>query len=1165
MDLKKIYASLGLIVALFIVFGSGARDARGQAASTGAILGTVSDPTGAVVPDAEVTITDVATGGTRTARTDAAGLYDIEALPAAGNLYNVTVKKEGFKTSVHQGVKLDPGARVSVNVTLELGATVAEVSVVASVVRVDTTSGASAGTISGTEVTDLQLNGRDFRGLALLIPGVNSAAITGSIVGGGQLNGGGLTGETPISVNGLGREMNNYTTDGAYNMNTGNMCNLDVVQPVESIAEFRLLKDNYSAKYGVAGGATVMVATKSGTSEFHGVAYDFLRNDALDSRNFFAKSTPVLKQNIFGGSIGGPVYIPGHYNTDKTKTFFFTNVELRRRNVGVTARGATIPQAMRDGDFTNSPTLAAGGFNLDSTASTILSQRNPGVNCVLDSTHLNTACFDPNAVLMMNYFYPLPNNPSGGFLNYLNSGVELFNGEDYTFRVDHNFSEKMRLLARVSRENVRDKPPYQTWGANPFPTSSQQIQTLGWNNLLQLTYDINPTTINQLSWTNTATHVYLDVYNSFLSNIPNLDVHMPFGYADPDHRVPQVSISKGWNGIGTGGLPLRNATDGEQIISDDFTKVKGPHTIQAGTMFIWGIKRQSNFATSQGSYSFTGVHTGDPVADFLLGLDSSFTQNNTRLRGYFRYHQSESYIQDDWRVKPRLTLNLGLRAVYFSSDKREGNGLADFDPSKFDPTQAPVVLTNGTLLLNADRQPITATGSVANLLNGVVFAEGFKGLPGIPAGTPGVPNGIFTTSLHWAPRVGFAWDVTGDGKTSVRGGFGIGYGRIPFAIYNSFGNYPFIQGVTLLNGTFTDPALGSPGALSTNSLTVVGAPPGTEFKPNMIQTWSLTVEREVMTNGVFHLAYVGSGARYVPGGQDLNFPLPVASPSINNPNCLQPGQTIPAGGFQFDPCLNRGLVSSAITRPYQGWGSINGSGSSAASYYGTSNYHSLQAGFNYRASHGLTFTAAYTYGHTLTDVANRGTDGRNTGNGAQNPRDFKAEYGSPGWDRTHIFTSGYVWDLPVLKNRKDFLGTAFGNWTFSGITVIESGFAFAPGIATGTNGLATRPNCIGPVSGPKSVSQWFNTNAFAAPAFGFFGNCGTGLIHGPGENTWNWSLFKTFPIKERASVQFRAEFFNIWNHTNFSNLATSYGAANFGQVTAALDPRIIEFALLLRF
>jgi hypothetical protein len=808
---------------------------------------------------------------------------------------------------------------------------------------------------------------------------------------------------------------------------------------------------------------------------------------------------------------------------------------------------------MRNGDFTNSPTLTGGALALDSNSQRILSTEHPGVQCLQNATHINPACFDPNAVAIMNKFWPLPNNISAGFKNYINSNVETFDGEDETYRIDHNFSEKYRIMGRVSYENIRDNPPNLAWGANPAPTQTQNIKTTAFNNLLQFTAAITPTTINQLSLTQTYDKPALTATGIYSSDLPGLSINLPFGAVDPGKRLPNINMSGGWAGLTNAGFP-QYASDGEEVISEDFTKIKGNHTIQAGTMFIWGVKRQNDFAQPEGNFTFTGVHTNDPVGDFLLGLDASFSQANTRRRGYYHYHQSESYIQDDWRVKPRLSLNLGVRVVYFSSDKMDDNAYSDFDPAKWDPNQAPVVNSGGTLATNSAGQPVTKTGSVANLLNGVVLA-----------GKNGVPAGIFTTSPHVAPRVGFAWDIFGDGKTSLRGGYGIGYGRIPFAIYNgNLSNTPFESVTNLLNGSLSNPGLGTPGALTTQSIGMVG-PPGKEYNPVEIQTWSVTLQRQLLQNGVVSLAYVGSHSSNIPGALDHNFPLPVSSPSISDPGCLESGQGVPSTGFQFDPCLNRGLVSADFTRPFVGWGGVNGQADSAAQYNGVTNYHSLQAGFNYHVTSNLTLSLAYTLGHSLTDVASRGFDARQTGNGAQNPRDFGAEYGPPGYDRRHIFTSSYVWNLPFLRSRTDFVGKVFGHWTFSGMTVIESGFVFSPGMSTSTDGLATRPNCVSSVHISKRVSQWFDQSTFAGPAFGFFGNCGNGIIPGPGEDTWNWALYKTFPLTERVHLEFRSEFFNIWNHANFTGVSTNLGAGDFGEVTSALDPRQIEFALKLTF
>ncbi|MGH9067673.1 MAG: carboxypeptidase regulatory-like domain-containing protein, partial [Acidimicrobiales bacterium] len=327
---NKFMAVFASCICLIFVLGPSAGPARGQAAITGAIVGTVTDPSGAVVPGAAVTVTEAATGIKHTTRTDARGRYEILALPSNEAHMNVTVTMPGFETFVSQDVIIDPDTHVRVNAALTVGATNTKVTVNAAAIRVNTQSGTSSGVIAGDEVSELQLNGRDFRDLAALVPGVNDLNAGHGAVGVG------FTSEQALSVNGLDQFQNLFTTDGAYNMNTGSMQGENVLQPVDSISEFRILKDNYSAKYGWLGGAQFLVTTKSGTKDFHGNAYDYVRNQALDANNWFnnAANAPLssLRQNIFGGSVGGPFYIPGHYNTNKSKTFFFTNVEFRIRH-----------------------------------------------------------------------------------------------------------------------------------------------------------------------------------------------------------------------------------------------------------------------------------------------------------------------------------------------------------------------------------------------------------------------------------------------------------------------------------------------------------------------------------------------------------------------------------------------------------------------------------------------------------------------------------------------------------------------------------------------------------------------------------------------------------------------------------------------------------------
>ena len=475
-------------------------------------------------------------------------------------------------------------------------------------------------------------------------------------------------------------------------------------------------------------------------------------------------------------------------------------------------------------------------------------------------------------------------------------------------------------------------------------------------------------------------------------------------------------------------------------------------------------------------------------------------------------------------------MNLGLRNLYFSPDTLEGNALSDFSPALYNRSVAPAIQPNGQFIFNNAGQPLTASGTVADPLTGLVV----RGKGGVSAGVYKIPT------VNLQPRFGFAYDVAGDGKTVIRGGGSIGYNRIPLnAVLGTVSNPPFVTTSTYLNGTVTNPSAGSATLITPSSLYIVG-PPGAQFRPARILTYNLTFERQIMANGVLSVGSVNTLGRNLHEGMDLNAPVPVSAPSLPSSNplyasCLSPGEGIPAGGFQFDPCLNQGVVSPNYTRlTFPGWAAISAAnnGGGAGDYWGTSNYYSLQAAYRYQ-NHGLTLTMAYTRSKILTDVGGRSAGSfTNDGAAPQNPRDARADYGPPAWDRPNILNFSYVYNLPFLRHRTDLVGRVLGNWTLSGLTTIESGLALTPGLS-GNTGLATRPNCVASLSGPQTLNEWFNTAAFAAPAYGFFGNCGTGIIRGPRQNTWNAALYKSFRLTEKVNAQIRGEFFNFANHPSF--------------------------------
>jgi len=476
--------------------------------------------------------------------------------------------------------------------------------------------------------------------------------------------------------------------------------------------------------------------------------------------------------------------------------------------------------------------------------------------------------------------------------------------------------------------------------------------------------------------------------------------------------------------------------------------------------------------------------------------------------------------------------------------------------------QQSAVTVGGGFINNAAGVPVTSTGTSANLSTGLVFA-----------GQNGTPHGFFTAKkTNVAPRIGFAYDLTGDGKTSLRAGYGIGYSRLAVeAIYNAFGqNPPYTQSSNITSGTLENPTSGLATGLSPQTLNAVGP----TFTPSQLQSYSLSVERQLFPSAVLSIAYAGTQFRHQDTfGYDQNQPLPVSAPSqfTATTNCIAYQPIV--SHYDFDPCINTNATSPNFTRPYKGYSNIY-----TEAGIGSGNYNALQAGFVYRKD-SVNATVAYAYGKSLSQFghsSNGGGGGSIAGGGGQGIQDWRnlaVEYGPSNFDRTHVLTFSGVYDIQAFRQGGNVLERqVLGGWSLATLSVLESGFAFTPGISTGVNGLAIRPNQVAPIHLIKNKTQWFNADptvpghAFEAPANGFYGNARPGTIRGPREISFNIAGYKTFPIYERLNLQFRAEAFNFLNHPNFGNVDTTVGdTQNYGKITSALDPRILEFSARVNF
>ncbi len=1107
-------------------------------AITSSITGTVTDPSGAVVPGASVTVSDPSLGVTRRTVTNGAGSYLVSALPAG--TYNLTVSANGFKTYRASAIVVQAARKIRADVTLQVGAVSTEVTIQGTNIgQVQTQTSQLGGTVTGRQITQLELNGRNFTQLITLVPGVNNQT--------GQEEGTvGVYGSVAYSVNGGRTEYNNWEVDGVSILDTGSNGTINVYPSVDAIGETRVLTSNYGAQYGQNASGTVVAVIKSGTSQFHGDAYEFNRNEIFNARSFFDVGRPAYKKNDYGYTLGGPFYIPGHYNTDKTKTFFFWSEEWRKET-NPTSFDVQVPSNLeRQGDF---------------------SDVCPGTDCPIDPVTGapfpgNQVAIDPNASAEM-AMIPAPNSGSGALSFYRASESFPTSWRQELIRVDQNITPKVRMMVHYIHDSWFTVTPTTLWSTGSFPTINTDFNGPGTSFVTQLAASASPTLLNEFIFGYTADHIILKnkgtwqrpssmsmtglFNNGFGGKLTGVSICCNAAYGGGFGEDP---------GFINPASPIYNSNP-IYTFRDMVTKITGNHNLTFGGDFIAYQKNEQGTPDVQGFLTFdstdSAITTGNGWADFLLGRIANFSQTNLQAKYYNRYKTFSPYIQDDWHVSRNLTLNLGFRAELFGTFWDRYHNEYNFERQAYDPAHAPQIDVDGSI-----------TGQAGALVPGV--GSPFDGL--VQCGVGGAPPGCMKGHLfNPSPRIGFAWDPFGHGTTAIRGGYAIFYDHTNGNEANSEsleGTPPFALTPTVfnINGYTSIPSASGPQALLF-PLALTAIEPQI-FWPYM-QQWNLDIQHNIGSNTVLSVAYVGSKGTHLTDQRDLNqiFPLPASQ------NPFAPGQPITSDICGSSPlavngtpvtgqaAVNLNVACGNVTtpdpyRPITGYGNITFLETQA-----NSTYNALQI-YLRRTVGRAQFSLAYTYGHSIDNSSDR-YDG--TFIDSYNLERTRA---SSNFDERHILAGSYVYDLPFFQHASPVLRGTLGGWELSGIVSFHTGTPFSvtngvfgdnAGVANGV-GTGSYPDICGNINqapGQTNIAGIFapllyNPSAFCAPRGLTFGDAGRNILYMPSQWDWDTGLFKNIPLHgEKASLQFRAEAFNILNDVRWTSINSGiscYGGSN---------------------